>query len=453
MTLATTSNRKEYVGDAAQTAFPYDFLVLDETHFEIYLDEVLQTLTTDYTVSGILNPAGGDITFLTAPATGVVVVLLRVVPFTQEVDLPNTGSFPSTIVEQQGFDKIMMLLQQLSEKLGRAVKLATTSTFLDILFPDPAASKFIRYNSAATALEAVDIVPLGSLGVPVSITDGGTGATTKAAAQTSLGIGGEDNNLFKGGSVESWSAGASAAPDGWVLAGAGAAVAREGTIIKHGLFSAKLTRSGTDCRLTRDCYVDMGSTYVRSREFTFGAWVYATVASRARLRIHDGVTQSLSSYHTGGSSWEFLTLTVTAGAAVTAFSGSLFIDTGDTSAYIDGANLVEGELSPAFASHPNDEHLKAVAYQDTTPTNFDYGLLRAETGIASTSAGGLVTITFGTPFSKILDVIGSTDNLSSAAIRSVSFSSKAVDSVDVQAVSSGDARQVAGISWLAIGVE
>ena len=158
MTLATTNNRKDYVGDNSQTVFPYDFLVLDETHFEIYLNGVLQALTTDYTVSGVLDESGGDITFVTAPGNGVAVLVLRVVPSTQTVDLPNTGSFPSTTVEQQGLDKQVMLVQQLEEETGRAIKLPKESLLTDIDFPIPGAGNYLRWNAGGDALEAVSAV-------------------------------------------------------------------------------------------------------------------------------------------------------------------------------------------------------------------------------------------------------------------------------------------------------
>ncbi len=158
MTVATTHNRKEYIGDAVQVAFPYDFLVLDEEHFEIYLDGVLKTLTTDYTVSGVLNQSGGNITFGTAPAVGVEVLILRVVPVTQGVKLPNTGSFPSETVEKQAFDKTVMIEQQMAEEIDRAIKLGKDSNLTDVEFPEPGAAEFIRWNSLGMALETAPAV-------------------------------------------------------------------------------------------------------------------------------------------------------------------------------------------------------------------------------------------------------------------------------------------------------
>jgi hypothetical protein len=171
--------------------------------------------------------------------------------------------------------------------------------------------------------------------------DSGEASGVKWAAATGGSGTTETGNFIKNASFENWENGTAAAPDAWVLTGASATVAREGTIIKHGLYSGKLTRAGTDCNLMQDIYVPGGSTFVRSRQYTFGAWVYATVASRVRLRMDDGVTVTNSSYHTGGSTWEWLTVTATLGAAITTFKVGLQVDTGDTSGYIDGMAITE----------------------------------------------------------------------------------------------------------------
>src|SRR6185295_3701711 len=81
---------------------------------------------------------------------------------------------------------------------------------------------------------------------------------------------------------------------------------------------------------------------------TFGAWVRATVASRARLFIYDGSATTFSSYHSGGSSFEFLTVTVTLGTP-TAVRVGLQVDTGSATAQIDGAILCRSVLPTDYA--------------------------------------------------------------------------------------------------------
>lgn len=146
-------------------------------------------------------------------------------------------------------------------------------------------------------------------------------------------------NLLDWSNMEDWVSGASAAPTEHTLSGVSATVAQEVTIVKQGTYSAKVTRVGADATLYHDY---TGYASYLGRKMTFGAWVYATVASRARISIGDAVGTSNSSYHTGGSSWEFLTVTRDIDPTATRIRCGMEINTGDTSGYFDGGILVEG---------------------------------------------------------------------------------------------------------------
>lgn len=175
-------------------------------------------------------------------------------------------------------------------------------------------------------------------------------------------------NPIKNPIFAAWENGTTTVPDAYTLTGASATVAREGTLIKIGAYSLALTRAGTDCYVTQDVYGVQGATFVRSGVYTFGAWVYATVASRARLRVDDGVTVTNSTYHTGGSTYEWLTVTVTVGAAITVLKVGLQVDTGNTTAYGTGLMLVQAS-NLASGYYPdtrpfNDLPLRAVLWRE-----------------------------------------------------------------------------------------
>ena len=71
------------VAGTGQTVFAYDFPIYDASEIDVYVKGpsdiayALQTLTTHYTVSGVGNEIGGNVTFVTAPATASSVVLAR----------------------------------------------------------------------------------------------------------------------------------------------------------------------------------------------------------------------------------------------------------------------------------------------------------------------------------------------------------------------------------------
>jgi hypothetical protein len=167
---------------------------------------------------------------------------------------------------------------------------------------------------------------------------------------TSIIISGLNGNLLANSDFETWSAGASSDPDGWTTSGAGAIIAKESTIVNIGTYSAKLTRSGTNVQLNNIFHAEKGISYWRGRTVTFGAWVYATVATRVRLYIEDGVGTSESTWHTGGSTWEWITVTRTVDSSATQVYCFLGVISGDTSGYIDGAICIEGTTIPQTTS-------------------------------------------------------------------------------------------------------
>ena len=162
-------------------------------------------------------------------------------------------------------------------------------------------------------------------------------------------------NLLPNGDFENWTAGTAVAPDGWTILSSGSsAVAREASIIKMGIYSAKIVLSGgTYIFLTQEIHATKGIAYWKGRTLTLGCWVYATVANITRIQIGDGVDNSYSSYHPGDSQWHFLTVnhTVNSSATTVQIVGRLG-DNGGGTAYFDGAMCVEGESAFAFADKP-----------------------------------------------------------------------------------------------------
>lgn len=149
-----------------------------------------------------------------------------------------------------------------------------------------------------------------------------------------------NQNLLEWSGMEDWVNGTSVAPTEHTLSGASATVARESTEIKVGTYSAAVTRVGADASLYHDL-----STYevYQGRKMTFGAWVKASVASRARLSISDGVGSTNSSYHTGGGDWEFLAVTHDMDESATRLRCEMQVNTGNTTAYFDSGILCIGD--------------------------------------------------------------------------------------------------------------
>jgi hypothetical protein len=178
MTISTTTIKNSYSGDGSTTVFNYTFKITDEDHVEVLTrasdgTEVTKTITTDYTVSGVGDANGGSVTFGTAPASGLTVILRRDTPQTQGMDLIENDPLPANTLED-AHDKIMSVAQELQEEVDRSIKLSRTNTMTSTEFTVGAsdrANKVLAFDS------------LGEISVTQELgTYQGTDTTTTTAA-------------------------------------------------------------------------------------------------------------------------------------------------------------------------------------------------------------------------------------------------------------------------------
>ena len=176
-------------GNGVTTVFPYSYTILRAADLKVTVDGVVQTLTTHYAVSGVGESAGGNVTFVTAPANGLEVVLSRARAYTRvDVDYQRNGSFDEETVDAD-FDALMHLIQQLNAGSMRAIK-APESVSDDqvVSAADWAAkaSKFFGFNSAGV-LGLYALASVGSLTVSAFIETLFDDANA-AAARATLGV-------------------------------------------------------------------------------------------------------------------------------------------------------------------------------------------------------------------------------------------------------------------------
>ncbi len=138
-----------------------------------------------YTVSGVGNDAGGNVTFATAPASAVKVTRLRKLPLTQLTDLPTQGPLNTTSLENQ-LDRLVMLSQQVQEQIDRALLLVVESTLTGLTLT-PEASKYLQWNASANGMTNVASVTPGTTTV-TAFMETLLDDLTAAAARTTLDV-------------------------------------------------------------------------------------------------------------------------------------------------------------------------------------------------------------------------------------------------------------------------
>lgn len=143
MTVPSSTSQVSYSGNGSTLDFAVSYYFLENSHLKVILRsstgvETVQTITTNYTVTGAGEPSGGTVSMLVAPPTGTTLVILRNVPATQETDYLANDPFPAESHER-ALDKLTMLVQQNQFKLGRAIVAPDTdSASLNMTLPSSA---------------------------------------------------------------------------------------------------------------------------------------------------------------------------------------------------------------------------------------------------------------------------------------------------------------------------
>jgi len=107
-----------YTANGLTTVFPYEFYLLNPGDIAVSINGAV--ISSGYTISGVGNVDGGDITFLTPPANGVTVMLERVIPTYRLTDYQDNGDLLADTVNKD-FDRLWMAMQQAFIYLGLAL--------------------------------------------------------------------------------------------------------------------------------------------------------------------------------------------------------------------------------------------------------------------------------------------------------------------------------------------
>ena len=207
MTITTEQNSVTYQGNGTATEWPFTFFVPDADNLYVGTLNVATDVLTEidpanYTITGVGDPAGGEVVYPIGGAplnAGTNIVIWREVPVIQETELTNQAPYYADILEDQ-LDKIVMMVQQLQEEVGRSLlaergSTVSVETYLNTIVADAQAArdlaagyandivaeKEVPFTSTKVGMEALTFLP-GQLVMTTfgytSIGDGG-GTTYK----------------------------------------------------------------------------------------------------------------------------------------------------------------------------------------------------------------------------------------------------------------------------------
>ena len=167
MTVSSQVNRKDYSGNGSTTNFATEFRFLEDSHLRVILTvdstgvEAVQSITTNYTVTGKGEDSGGTVTMIIAPATGETLTIKRDVPVTQQTDYVENDDFPAESHER-ALDKLTMIVQEQQEELDRSLKLSEGQQSSGLIIPAPNEGKFLQWDAFGNFIN-VDLLNQGLL--------------------------------------------------------------------------------------------------------------------------------------------------------------------------------------------------------------------------------------------------------------------------------------------------
>jgi hypothetical protein len=207
MTVSTGTNFKSYAGNGSTTTFAYTFKIFQDTNLVVTLvndttgAETTQSLTTNYTVTGVGSDSGGNVVFVTAPPSGNTAVIRRVLPITQETNYVPNDPFPAE-AHEDALDKLTMLVQQeaTSNDLAISFPEGDVGSGLENTLPSAAdrAGQIISFDTSGN-VSTTNIANVPSIGtVNLSVSGVASFADGSASAPSITNIGDTNTGMYFG---------------------------------------------------------------------------------------------------------------------------------------------------------------------------------------------------------------------------------------------------------------
>lgn len=194
--------RHDYVvGATAQDAFEVKFPFFAHSDLVVFVGTtraVLRSqpvLATEYTVEAVREDGGypSGVVRLGAAVADTAVTIWRDVPVERREDFPYPSNSLNIRALNSTLDRTIALLQDQRLRSRRTLRLRDTDPSTELLLPDRGARRGrVLGFSGDDGAEPIAFSPedlMGGLVLPVPVSQGGTGATSPAAARAALGIG------------------------------------------------------------------------------------------------------------------------------------------------------------------------------------------------------------------------------------------------------------------------
>lgn len=172
MAINDSGTRNQYTASASQAIFPYTFEIFNKNDIKVQqkvnLTGVTTTLTegTHYTVSGVDNDAGGNVTLVTPAALNDVITLSRDMALERLTDFQNSGDFLAAEVNKEN-DREWAAIQQVDNKADLAIRPTINDTILnstntELAAPSVRAGKALGFTTTGALDYLSGTMPVGT---------------------------------------------------------------------------------------------------------------------------------------------------------------------------------------------------------------------------------------------------------------------------------------------------
>ena len=154
--LADNSPRISYsVGQGVtQSTFTVPFEFFAEESLNVYVDGVLKTLTTDYTVTGGDGSTGSVAISVTGASGGSTVVITREISLERTADFPTSGPFQIAALNTE-LDRIIAIAADLNDRADRSIHAQDFDASASYLLPslDTRKGTVLAFNATSGDVE------------------------------------------------------------------------------------------------------------------------------------------------------------------------------------------------------------------------------------------------------------------------------------------------------------
>jgi hypothetical protein len=175
--ISDNSPRISYTATAGQTVFTVPFEFFDNSDLNVFVNDVLKTITTNYTVTGG-DGSTGTVTLVTGATVGDVIVITRDVTLERVTDFPTSGPFQVASLNVE-LDKLVAMVADLQDLANRGLRLSDSDVTerLTLAATNERKGTVLAFNATTGAVE-----------VGPTIADTNTVAQIKADIATVAGI-------------------------------------------------------------------------------------------------------------------------------------------------------------------------------------------------------------------------------------------------------------------------